>query len=86
MENKYQHIIPQGYLKAWCTPDPPPGHKGKIWVIQKANPDDKVLKSPKNHFGRDDHYTISAGGGRDLQIEKALGKTETAFSKVMKRG
>src|ERR1039458_9318324 len=57
MEKEYQHIIPQGYLKAWCPPDPPPGRAGQVWVVQKANPEDKVLRSPKNHFGRENQYT-----------------------------
>lgn len=52
---------------------------------QKADPANKVLRSPKNYLIRDDHYTIETSGGRDLQVENALGKTEAAFGEFMAR-
>lgn len=67
MEKEYQHIIPQGYLRAWCPPAAPPGRARQVWVIQKANPEDKELKAPKNHFGQEDHYTLTTNGTRDLR-------------------
>src|ERR1039457_4020296 len=85
MEKEYQHIIPQGYLKAWCPPAPPPGRAGQVWVVQKANPEDKVLRSPKNHFGRENQYTVTTNGTRDLSVENALAKVENTFSHVMSR-
>jgi hypothetical protein len=85
MEKTYQHIVPRGYLRAWSTPNPPRGHSGKIWVHQKMDPKDKVLRSPKNYFGRENQYTVTTGGARDLSVEDALGQVEKAFGDVMVR-
>lgn len=82
-EKTYQHIVSEGYLKAWIPPTLPPGREGQVWVIQKNDPGDKRLRSPKNHFGKNDHYTGTTEHGRDLQIENALGKSETAFGRVI---
>jgi hypothetical protein len=54
-------------------------------VVQKANPEDKALKSPRTSFGRNNHYTVTTSGVRDLSIEDALGKVETSFAHVMTR-
>src|ERR1039458_712926 len=82
MEFKNQHVIPHGYLKAWACPTAPPGKKGCLWVIQKNDPDDKKLRSPKKHFSQKDRYTVNTGNVRVLNVEKALNVIETDFGKV----
>ena len=82
MEFENQHVIPHGYLKAWACPTAPPGKKGCLWVIQKNDPDDKKLRSPKKHFSQKDRYTVNTGNVRVLNVEKALNVIETDFGKV----
>jgi hypothetical protein len=62
-----------------------PGRAGQVWVIQKSNPEDKELKSPRSHFGRENHYTVTTNETRDLRIENALAKVESTFAQVMSR-
>ena len=84
MDNEKQHIIPSGYLRAWCTPNPPSHKKGSVWVIQKAAPETKELKSPSERFWLPDRYTIKSNGTRDLSVENTLAAVEDRYAKVIR--
>jgi Protein of unknown function (DUF4238) len=85
VSNAKQHIIPEGYLKAWSAPNAPKSSIGSVWVVQKANPSEKALEPPTNYFCGPETYTIKAGGGRNLAIENALAMIEGDFGRVRKR-
>jgi hypothetical protein len=82
MEFKYQHIIPQVYLRRWEAPNLGPGRKGQIWVIQKDDLTKKEPRSPKSVFAKPDHYTMWKGPDRNLRVEEALGIIERDLPKV----
>ena len=83
-EKKRQHMIPKSYMKSWAYPHAPAGNLGKVWVVQKADPTQKHLESPKSYFYADDRYTVTSSGERDLRVEDALALTETWYGQVIK--
>jgi hypothetical protein len=79
VDKEQQHMIPKGYLKSWVCPNLPSGKKGMMWVIQKDNPKQRNLRSPKRYFRQPDRYTLKDGGARNLSVENALNNVETWF-------
>ena len=80
---KKQHIIPECYLRAWCDPNPPPGHNPFIWRISKTGIW-VTRRSPEKSFAATDKYTIRLPNGeRNLVIEDTLGEIESHFVSVL---
>jgi len=82
MEKEQQHMIPKAYLKSWVCPNPPPGKIGTICVVPKDDPDNRAMKSPKEHFRENDRYTLTWLGGRNLAVENSLGMVEGWFGEA----
>jgi len=70
-------------LKAWVDPSAPNGRKGCVWIIQKADRERKELRSPRDYFWEPDRYTIQTDAGRNLAGEKALGRIESEYDRVI---
>jgi len=70
-------------LKAWADPSAPNGRKGCVWIIQKADRERKELRSPRDYFWEADRYTIQTDAGRNLAVEKALGRIESDYDRVI---
>ena len=83
MDKVQQHMIPSAYLSAWADPNPKSGHTGKVWVVQKADPTKKALRSPKKHFRQPDRFTLTTNGRRDFSVENARGSVEAWFGHTM---
>ena len=83
MEKEQQHMIPSAYLSAWADPNPRPGHLGKVWVVQKADTNQKAQKSPKKYFRQPERFTLATNGLRDISVENALGSVEAWFGHTM---
>lgn len=82
-KNKRQHLIPNSYLKAWCDPNPPPGHHPYIWRIRRDNRS-KIRKSPEKSFTATDRYTVKLPDGtRDLTLENTLADIESHFVNLL---
>jgi hypothetical protein len=70
-------------LKAWVDPSAPNGRKGCVWIIQKSDCERKELRSPRDYFWEPDRYTIQTDAGRNLAVEKALGRIESDYDRVI---
>lgn len=82
---KKQHWIPTSYVRAWVDPTVPASKGPRVHVYDR---DGLYLgwKYPKGVFAEPDLYTIqTSAGGRDVSIEKALGRIETTFAKTRRR-
>jgi hypothetical protein len=83
VENVRQHLIPREYLKTWADPSTPNDRKGRVWIIQKADSERKELRSPRDCFWEPDRYTIQTDAGRNVAVEKALGRIESDYGRVI---
>lgn len=82
MKHRKQHFVPESYLKAWCDPTTPPGHKPYVWVHPRDRSSPR-RKAPSNLFYEQDFYTITAPGGfRDLHLEHGLAELESRFASI----
>ena len=82
MEHKKQHFVPTCYLKAWCDPRCPPGHKPYVWIHAKDCAEG-ARKAPENILYEPDYYTFyNSDGSRELFLEKYISQIETIFPSI----
>jgi len=85
VERKFQHVIPNCYLKAWCDPRTPDGQCPFIWRISKDG-QRRVKRAPGKSFRANDRYTIKIPGEpRNLIAEDVLGRIENDYVGVIER-
>lgn len=87
-DNKAQHYVAKGYMRAWCDPSRAKHEEPYVWVIDRDGPTSEKpakRKAPINIFWESEMYTITPADnplGRDLSLEHALNRLETDFCAV----
>lgn len=87
-DNKAQHYVAKGYMRAWCEPDKAEHEDPYVWVFDRDGPTKEnpaKRKAPVNIFREPEMYTITTADdpdGRDLSLENALSQLENEFCVV----
>jgi hypothetical protein len=79
-DRRDQHSVPRSYLAAWCDPATPNG--AYLWVCLKDRSARPRRLSPRRAFTVPDMNTLVKGGQRNLALESAYARIESAFGKV----
>ena len=82
--HRKQHFVAKSYLKAWTDPNTPENHEPYVWSfpVEGGAP---TNRPPVKLLWEPEMYTrFGEGGERDLGIEMALQRLETAFGVARK--